>query len=423
MLATTGAFILSGLLLIYCLQKKSPYTLAALFLFALAPLRMDEGNLELSFLVFLGWLFVLYIAVVHASSQQVSLRSFQLVEVKAISRFRFALFAVIVVGLIIVWISQLGITEFSGAHRRERLPFANIVNTIYTALVAYAVMALGIQTSRIALEHKLIAILLLLAVIFGGYLINKRGMAFFPLINIGLFLILTAPTFRRKVWALFLAGIFAIGGILGVIEMTAQRGGGDWQTGIESLQGTLAGETGNGLSPNMEVAVLEYTEQHGPFLPAYTLLSGFYGLIPRAFWDDKPEVGVGPTVGARVFGTGWGIIGLGAGTPVSPAAQVAGIFGVQAYVFGLIMVLLVFIAANLSAKRFPLIVYFILVYSPWLMGSDIGRTQISITVGLVVLALVLRVFALRPIWRRHVTGKSQSLVGGAAYTDARARYE
>jgi hypothetical protein len=401
-----AAFFIGLVVFSVAVATASPIILAAAFLLFLTPFRQSATEpSETLFIVFLWGLF-LFFAVIVVSREKVSLRRFELQQYRTMANWKFAVSVVFFGIFLLFWITNLGISDFSGHHMRERSVFANVVNLIFRGISAYSVIVLGLANRKVQKRHLVLALMVLAATVAAGYLINKRGVVVTPIVTI---IILRFFTLRGVISKLKFAVpvlIVLIGVAMVVIEMTAQRSHGDWIDGLESLETTIAGETGNALAPPKELKVLRYVETNGPFLEPYTLFSGFWGFIPRVIWQEKPDVGVGRLIGTIVFGTGGGRFDRGAGMPVSVAAQVAAIFGTAFYPVGIFGVASILVLVAVATKRYPILLFGLVSTAPWAVGSDIGRMQMGFIMTTAVLWVTFRVVGLRLVYRSASRGRA-----------------
>ena len=105
-----------------------------------------------------------------------------------------------------------------------------------------------------------------------------------------------------------------------------------------------------------------------------------------------------------MFGTGGGLIDKGAGMPVSIAAQVAAIFGAAFYPVGIFGVASILVLVAVATKRYPVLLYGLVSTAPWMVGSDIGRMQMSFIMTTAVLWVTFKVLGLRLVYRTASRG-------------------
>ena len=426
MLEVVSGAVIGFAVFLTALRLRSPLVLAATFLFLLAPFRFDSDDFWASFVLFFAWCCALTVAIIAVKVKDVSLDNFHLRTTRKFGPYSFLVMGFILALFLMLWLRNLGVTSFEGHHQRETSSYSNILNVLFRSLTAYSVIVLAFWNNKLPKGHFILAIMIMLATIIGAYLINKRGMAFWPILTIIIVRLCTITDMKRLVrWAAVSALALLGAGVL-MVEMTSQRGGGtDWDAAMANLEKTLAGEKGNGPSPNMDLAVINYVEDYGEFLDPLQISSGFWGLIPRALWQEKPSVGVGPIVGAYVYGTGGGEIGKGAGTPVSVPAQMEATFGRNYYYVGVFLVGAFFYFFAIAAKYWPVLIYYVITATPWLMSSDIGRTQIALTVGIVVVFCLFRacgvslVYRTKPLNRVKYQRRSDPLARGLVVGNVR----
>ena len=403
-MAEIAAFVIGLVVFGVAVAKASPLIVAAAFLLFLTPFRQSATEPFETLLIVFFWGLFLLAAIIVISHGKISLRRFELQQYRNFTKWKFA-FSVVLLGIyLLVWIDNLGITGFSGRQMWERSDFADLVNLIFRGISAYSVIVLGLANRKTQKSHLVLALMILTAAVVVSYVLNRRGAFITPFLTI---IILRFFALRGVISKLKFAVpvLFVLIGLaMVVIGMTAQRKQGDWIDGLESIERTITGDTGNALAPPKELEVLRYVDNNGPFLESYTLFSGFWGFIPRVIWQEKPDVGIGRRIGTIVFGTGGGLIDKGAGMPVSIGAQVAAIFGAAFYPVGIFGVASILVLVAVATNGYPVLLYGLVSTAPWMVGSDIGRMQMSFIMTTAVLWVTFKVLGLRLVYRTASRG-------------------
>jgi hypothetical protein len=258
---------------------------------------------------------------------------------------------------------------------------------------------LAFYEQKLGKGHLIVAIYIQVLNCLKGFILSQRGSILNPLFLIFSVQLIKTKGTKKAFKSISIILTFITIALLVVAYITQARRqdfSGGPLGGLSLIYSQISSDRGNYFSPERDKIILNYIGEFGTLLPVETLFSGFYGLIPRALWASKPSfVGIGPLVGAFVFGTGNGVLDRGAGIPISFPAQMALTLGQSYFVIGILLVAMLGYAILALSKKYPILIFPFLSSFPSLMGSDIGRIQISFITTTVGLAIILKLLGLR----------------------------
>ncbi|MDE1466894.1 hypothetical protein [Aurantiacibacter sp. D1-12] len=289
--------------------------------------------------------------------------------------------------VLFLWIQQAGVTDFSSVKRSDDDGggLASIVDGFLALFLAFSVSIVAFWKKGQSKTILFLSITILVIIGLRAFLGSNRGLFVVPLVLILAIRVLTMKTESDWVKVGVAAGLTVPVALYFLILTTSTRAGVDIGDGLGLLALQLSGGLGNGYSPLRDLAVMDHVEMRGAILPPIMMLAPFYGFIPRVFWPDKPDVGVGATIGSEVFGTG-GLDGIGgAGIPISVPAHFEAMLGPGGFAFGILAVALILAVCGALARKHPITIVPLAMIGHNMMGSDLGRLGMQLIILTVAL--------------------------------------
>ena len=380
--------LLSLVLVVAFVQWRSPLILFAAQFTLGAIFRTDDA----SFFINLAWFSTLIIIGFSLNRMGMRLDKMSL-KFETRGFVRPLLFAVATFSILALWIYLLGVEDLSSEKRQtEDAGFGNIVDIVMLLALMLSVTIMAFWRRGDSKAYLYAAIMVLLIVALRAFLGSNRGLVLIPIIFLFATRFITTRRQRDLAGFITFSAVTLPLVVLALIMVTADRAGVGMGEGVNLLITQLSSPLSNGYSPMKDRIIIDYVDIRGPMFPLIMLISPIYALIPSFLWPGKPDVGAGRIIGVEIFGTGGGVLGRGAGIPISIPAHFEAILGPGGFAMGLIAFIVSCVIITLLARRWPIAIIPLAVVGHNAMGSDIGRlglTMMMMTAGLIAAQKVL----------------------------------
>lgn len=385
------------------------YTSPTIFIFpacvltSLNAILLDKSNLSIIILLF--WLVIFIALTIFCARKNIRLVDLRIVfsgkfNSRTARRWSFALSVMLFSGTVMFWIMQSGVSEFTSQKRiYSSGEFYNFANLLTGAFIMFPIFIFGLKPlqQRIYTSHKILAFIILIWSFIQGYVSSDRGLFFYAILFIIILRVCQQRYMSSKLQTVALGVLVLLIQIPILAQISAERTSRDVD-GYEILyEQAFKSDGGYGFSVAKDRTVYKFVERTGPVMDPVFMLGGFYGLVPRAWWQEKPKyVGTGPIAGSLVFRED-PVVTRGAGIPISMPSELALLLGLSGFWIGMILYFFLAIFSYLAIRRYPL--YFIpfILFAAQLPGGGLPKSMNVFVLNLIGVVFISRLLNFRVV--------------------------